>query len=227
MGDSSDLIHAFQEIWPLLRTASSVLNAYRMKRLESLVARLNQVDSDDFRQFLVSEKGFQILETIAERVWREHREQKRERYANLIVSSWIDEQSGGFTLDEAAFFAEAIDAFSDAHIAILQKLYDERSCGTVGYKDLGAFDSEQKQIAVDALCSRFGMVRRAWDLERPEVKGAILFSGNLSPEGIARKCFHKITPLGERFMEHILSSDSTGALAIDKATRSAPSGLEQ
>ncbi len=204
MDDFDEIIEVINSVKPYFGMAGSILSSYRLKRLEGLIKRLEQAKSIAFAEFLKSEIGFQLLETVAERVWREHSERKRDRYANLIVSAWIDDRPNETVYDEAALFSDAIHEFTENHITVLQKLFDERTGQSISYADLGTFGGDEKLIVMESLCARFAMVRRSWNLDRPEVKSRVMFSSNLSPEGISRKCFHKIAPLGERFILHVI-----------------------
>lgn len=204
MDDFDEIIELLNSVKPYFGMAGSVLTSYRIRRLEGLIKRLEAAKSEAFSDFLRSEIGFQLLETAAERVWREHSERKRDRYANLIISAWIDDRPKETVFDESALFTEAIHEFTETHVAILQKLFDERTGQSISFDDLGSDGIAEKLIAMESLCARFAMVRRSWNLDRPEVKSEIMRSSNLSPEGISRKCFHKISKVGERFIFHVI-----------------------
>ncbi|MDA1056095.1 MAG: hypothetical protein O3C40_37420 [Planctomycetota bacterium] len=77
--------------------------------------------SPDFiiNAFGQSEAGMQLVEEVAHRVEVEHSEKKRERFANLIVSSWIEDEPIAGIFDRAKLFAEANTKFTDTHMAIL------------------------------------------------------------------------------------------------------------
>ncbi|HBJ33846.1 MAG TPA: hypothetical protein DDZ51_03580 [Planctomycetaceae bacterium] len=186
--------------------------AQRLKRAEELFAKLSQYHGLAFTQFATSDAGFHLLENVVQRVEAEHLASKRERFANLLISSWIDERPHQAVFDEADLFLRAIDRFTDTHLQLLGILYDGGVKASIPFQQLQeSVENAPEQtnlrgialIALNDICSAFAMANRSWDLNRTK-QGALMFSGNLSPENISRKCFHAITHRGIRFIEHVI-----------------------
>ncbi len=186
--------------------------ARRLKRAEELFERLSHYRGLTFSKFATSDAGFHLLEKVVQRVEAEHLESKRERFANLLVASWIDDGPHQAVFDEADLFLRAIDRFTDTHLQVLDILYDGGLKASVPFRHLQEsveIPTNQNDIrgitlvALIDLCSGFAMANRSWDLNRTK-DSRLMFSGSLSPENISRKCFHAITPRGIRFVEHVV-----------------------
>ena len=156
--------------------------------------------------------GMHFLELVLREAQLQHSEAKRERLANLLVSAWVSNTPPQYAFDESLLFLRATTVFGDTHIAILNKLHEVGVGGSVPFGDLAQLVSDVSEtdrneaalIVLNHLCSEFAFAKRAWDLNRPDIGGKPLSSGNLSPEGIARKCFHSITPRGIRYVDFVL-----------------------
>ncbi|KAA1258930.1 hypothetical protein LF1_14540 [Rubripirellula obstinata] len=176
-----------------------------LKRLETLFQYLRGHTDKFVGDFAKSEAGFHLLEEVVDRVSREHTEQKRQHFANLIVSSWLDNRPVQLIFDEASLFARAIDRFTNSHIAIIQHLYDAEEKTSVKYDELGKVAGDRDcHILLHDICGEFGLANRSWGLHQT-TSPALMVSTNLSPEGIARNCLHAITPRGRRFVSKVLS----------------------
>jgi hypothetical protein len=171
-------------------------------------------------QDAATDEGMHLLEIVLREAQLEHCEKKRERLANVLIASWVSETSAQITFDESMLFVRATVLFDDAHIAILDKLRDAGPNASVAFSEIKLLiqntenASDAALIILNDICSTFAFAKRAWDLNRPDVKRALLQSGNLSPEGIARKCFHAITERGVRFVDYIVRG-STKAPDVD------------
>ncbi len=69
--------------------------------------------------------------------------------------------------------------------------------------------NKSEGIILNDLCARFDFVSRAWDLNC-ERKSSLMFTGNMSPEGVARSCFHAINKRGRRFFVHVFKGPNSG-----------------
>lgn len=176
------------------------------KTLKELSVKLNKEQGFDITT--LTDADMQILETVLQKVMIEHRERKRKYFANILISTWTRQHD--LPYEERMKFVEAIESFDDIHIEILKYInkasseYFIPSYSEIGEKILGNdFSEEEKDAillpAIDKLATGYGFIRRAWNLSKKE-KGAVLFSDNLSVEGIARKCEHIITEPGKRFL---------------------------
>lgn len=164
--------------------------------------------------FAESDAGQQLLELVLREAEIEHSDAKRERLANLLVSSWIRGEVPEVVFDESLLFLRATTEFTESHVAVLDALATAGRKGSTTFVDLAKIaagttlqEVEAKQIAIivlDDLCSRYVFANRAWGLNEPDAKMTILSSENLSAEGIARNCRHAITARGERFVEYVL-----------------------
>lgn len=186
--------------------------AQRLKRAEELFEKLGKYRGLTFSQFATSDAGFHLLEKVVQRVEAEHLESKRDRFANLLFSSWIDDGPHQVVFDEADLFLRAIDRFTETHLTLLGILNDSGLKASIPFSDLEAAVKTAGQhenlrgitlVALNDLCSGFAMANRSWDLNRAK-ESKLMFSGNLGPENISRKCFHAITPRGIRFVEHVV-----------------------
>ena len=154
------------------------------------------------------DEDMQILEAALHRVQMAHTEEKRVLFARLVASCWTNARQHPF--DERILFVNALSAFNEYHLRTLTILNDEGLDGAVAYATLrdtvaSAIPSEIEKDSVmvptlEMLAAQYGFIQRAWGLNGPSYKSAALMSRNLSAEGLARKCNHAITPLGERFM---------------------------
>jgi len=186
----------------------------RFNRVEETLAELTKLLASG-QYSLVAESllddDMQILETVLQRAQMAHTEEKRRLFARLIATCWTDAHDRPF--DERMLFVNALSAFTENHIKALSILDDAGVNGAVSYSSLCVSvasslptEVEKNSLMVpilETLAAQFGFIRRAWGLNDPSYKGAALFSLNLSPEGIARKCNHVITPLGQRFMKSL------------------------
>ncbi len=159
----------------------------------------------------IGEPEMQILEAVLNRVQSEHRERKRCRFAKLVASAWTEERDQPF--EERMRFVRALDELDELHVRILAYLAEQKDADkTPEYAEIGEVagvpeDERDQHLlpALNTLASSYGFIRRAWGMSSGE--GSILFSKNLSPEGIARKCEHLITDVGIRFLRAISLSD--------------------
>jgi len=154
--------------------------------------------------------GMHLLELALSEAQLQHSERKRERLANVIVASWIADEAPHATFDESLLFLRATALFSESHIAVLNKLFEAGTDASVPFSDLKAIvedptnQGEATLILLNDLCSVFAFARRAWDLNKPDKRGSLLSTGNLSPEGLARNCFHAITDRGSKYVDFII-----------------------
>ena len=133
-----------------------------------------------------------------------------------MASSWTDGHERPF--DKRTLFASALPAFNEHHLRTLTMLGDLCINGALSYatlrdKVLSGISSETEKNSVmvpilETLAAQFGFMKCGWGLNDPTYKGSPLFSTNLSAEGIAQKCNHAITPLGQRFIYSIKEHDS-------------------
>lgn len=179
----------------------------RSKNIEETMAELDtQLRSlgEAFNAQRVGPEEMHLLDIAIEKVQREHRETKRRRFAALIADAW---SSGiGQPFEEKVRFLAALDEFDDLHVAILKYLAVEADAGRfpsfAAIGDAIAIPTKKRGElllpALDKLASGYGFIRRAWDMSSG--KGMVLFTKNLSPEGVAKKCEHTITDAGKRFL---------------------------
>ncbi|TWU33446.1 hypothetical protein Q31b_57630 [Novipirellula aureliae] len=186
--------------------------AQRLKRAEDLFERLRRYRGLTFSDFATSDAGFHLLEKVVERVKAEHCEAKREHFANLLVSTWIDNGPHQAVFDEADLFLRAIDRFTDVHLYLLAILHEADVKASIPFRKLqesvedATADCDRRGItlvALNDLCAVFAMVNRSWDLNRKK-ESRPMFSGSLSPENISRKCYHAITQRGIRFVDRVV-----------------------
>jgi hypothetical protein len=164
------------------------------------------------------ERGERCWDESARLVLREaqvqHCGRKRERLANVLVASWVAEQSAA-AFDESLLFLRATVAFTESYLHVLDKLKDAGPIGSVPFSEVKTWivdasnRNEAAIIVLNDLCSQFAFAKRAWDLNQPDAKRLPLSTGNLSPEGIARKCFHAITDRGRRYVDYIIRGRTT------------------
>jgi hypothetical protein len=187
----------------------------RMKNIEDTVAELEKqlvARGQAFDPKAIGPAEMHFLDLAIEKVQREHREAKRRQFAALIADAW----SSGFArpFEEKVTFLDALDEFDELHFEILKHISKEAEAGrfpsfaAIG-DTLGIPPDKRDEVlipAIDKLASGYGFVRRAWGMSSGE--GGILFSRNLSPEGIARGCDHTITDAGRRFLQAIASNVS-------------------
>jgi hypothetical protein len=182
----------------------------RFARIESTVQHLEfrlSAFCDKFGALTIGDEEFQLLEEILRRVQIEHRERKRQRFAQLLVGTWTSQRHRSF--EERMRHIRALEEFSDLHIEILQFLDTQTKAGMypsyVAIGDAVDIPTEDRDAqlvpALDRLVSGYGFIKRAWGMSTGE--GTLLLSGNLSVEGIARKCEHTITEAGRRFLDAI------------------------
>lgn len=215
-------------VGPVLRTALSALpfggavatgwnewdTGRRFQNIENTIAELGrqlELRAPAFDPQRLGSAEMHLLDMAIEKVQREHREGKRRRFAALIADAWCSGFSRPF--EEKARFLAALDDFDELHIAILKYVASETDAGRFpSYVAIGEAMAiptgnldEILLPAMEKLTSGYGFVRRAWDMSSGE--GKILFTKNLSPEGIARKCEHTITDAGRRFLAAVAIED--------------------
>jgi hypothetical protein len=177
----------------------------RFSRVESTVQHLAfrlAALADKFDPGSIGDEELQLLEEVLRRVQIEHRESKRQRFAQLLAGTWTSQRHLPF--EERMRHIRALEEFSDMHIEILQFLVEQARGGVLPtYAAIGDVveipaDRRDAELlsALDRLASGYGFIKRAWGGE-----GAPLFTKNLSVEGIARKCEHTITDAGRRFLD--------------------------
>lgn len=183
----------------------------RFRRLEdTLDAIRRKLSGLTINPGAASDEGMQLLELVLREAQIQHSERKREHLANVLVASWIANEPPRATFDESLLFLRATAMFTEAHVAVLNRLHDAGSDGSTPFAEIRDLivdrsnPDEAALIVLNDLCSAFAFAKRAWDLNRPNAKGAILMSGNLSPEGIGRKCFHAISKRGQKYVQLIL-----------------------
>jgi hypothetical protein len=182
----------------------------RFARIEATVQHLAfrlSALCDKFGAATIGDEELQLLEEVLRRVQIEHRELKRQCFAQLLVGTWTSQRHRPF--EERMRHIRALEEFSDLHIEILQFLDAQAKAGV--YPSYGAIgdavdipiDDRNAQLvpALDRLASGYGFIKRAWGMSTGE--GAPLITTNLSVEGIARKCEHTITEAGRRFLDAI------------------------
>jgi len=149
----------------------------------------------------------QILEAVLNRVQSEHREKKRVRFARLVASDWSERVDRPF--DERMQFVRALDELDELHIELLDYLEKQAVAERMpGFDEIagqlripGEQRGELLVPALNTLASSYGFIRRGWGLSSGQ--SAVLFSRNLSPEGIARGCEHAVTDAGRRFLQAV------------------------
>ena len=180
----------------------------RFKRVEHTLVELRRALEEVQQSFApdrIGEAEMHILEAVLARVQSEHRERKRRQFAKLVASDWTERLDEPF--EDRMRFVRGLDELDELHINILAFLAGQGE-GTPSYMEIGekmgVAENERDQRllpALNLLASAFGFIRRGWDMSSG--KGAILFTQNLSPEGIARKCEHTITEMGRRFLRAV------------------------
>jgi hypothetical protein len=169
------------------------------KKIEALG---NQLNPDN-----VGEVEMRLLEETAKRVASEHRKAKRKRFASLVVSTWTNRRS--YPFEENMALIRALDEFDDLHINVLAFLKNtgDRCPSFTEIGDALGIQKEDRDglliPAIDRLASGYGFIKRGWEMSSAKNSGNPLGTKNLSPEGIARKCEHKITSLGIAFLNSI------------------------
>jgi len=179
----------------------------RFARIESTVQHLAfrlAALGDRFDATTIGDEELQLLEEVLRRVQIEHREMKRQKFAQILVGTWTSQRHRPF--EERMQHIRALDEFSSLHIEILQFLAKRTEGEYPGYSAIGdAVDvpPEDRDTvlvpALDRFSSGYGYIKRAWGMAKGE--GSVLFTKNLSVEGIARKCEHTITEAGRRFLD--------------------------
>jgi hypothetical protein len=182
----------------------------RFHRVEStvreLAARLAMI-ADRLDPISIGDEELQLLEEVLRRVQIEHRELKRQRFAQLLVGTWTSQRHRPF--DERMSHIMALEEFSDLHIEILKFVAGQANSNNFpSYAAIGdavdiSHDRRDADLvpALDRLASGYGYIKRAWDMKSGG--GGLLRSTNLSTEGIARNCDHTITDAGRRFLAAI------------------------
>jgi len=197
----------------------------RSERIEStlqqITDRLNDVEAT-VNPTKIDASGMQLLELVLREAEIESSERKRRRFADLLASYWLSEGPTPISYDEAALYLRATREFTESHIGVLHQLKQAGESAAVPYeviKQLVEIEESDGVLAANAvcvmddLCSRFGFAKRSWtlnqDIEGETRKSSLLFTGNLSPEGIARKCFHAISKRGQRYVDFVLRKPDT------------------
>lgn len=181
----------------------------RFKRVEAAVNQLGSIlRALEISTDKLGEAEMHLLEDGLNRISREHREDKRSAFVRLIASCFLHPE---IPFEERQAFLRALDEFNDIHIRVLALLRDHQGKDFPSYTVIadhlfssGADKPEMNSILVPAmeqLASGYGFVYRGWELSGGG--GHILTSTRLSPENIAKKCEHEITPLGLRFLNFI------------------------
>jgi hypothetical protein len=165
----------------------------------------------------IDASGMQLLELVLREAEIEASERKRRRFADLLASYWLSDELSPMLYDEATLFLRATREFTESHISVLHNLNQADESAAVPYEqikalveveDLSGVTGMSAVCVMDDLCGRFGFVKRSWTLNQDadgnSKKSSLLMTGNLSPEGIARKCFHAITKRGVRYVEFVL-----------------------
>ncbi|MBN1912225.1 MAG: hypothetical protein JW818_21065 [Pirellulales bacterium] len=182
----------------------------RFQRVEETINQLRIELASISERFSIDRIGdaeMQFLDAVLERVQSEHREEKRHRFAHLTAAAWTEGLDRPF--DEKMAFVRALDEMEELHIQVLvhlkvKKAQNETPSFSAISSELGiSHDDFNSRLlpALETLCTNYGFVRRAWGMSSGE--GGVLFSRNLSPEGIARGCEHELTELGDRFLRWI------------------------
>lgn len=96
----------------------------RLKRLEEMFedirSRVKELPAGThLNAFSADPAGMQLLHHVLERAGVAHCRERRERFANLIVSSWIADEPIEGIFDESMLFAEATERLTEAHLAVL------------------------------------------------------------------------------------------------------------
>lgn len=187
----------------------------RFCRIEEMLSLIRQKLSRlDINEDAADDAGMHLLELVLREAQLQHEHLKRERLANVLVNAWVSASPLKFVFDESLLFLRATTLFGDFHIAVLNHLHEAGVTGSVPFTELARLVSDPSNsdagrneatlIVLNDLCSGFGLAKRAWDLNKPDVKSAVLATGNLSPEGIARNCFHAITERGVRYIDFVI-----------------------
>jgi len=183
----------------------------RFERIEFAIEELTRLltaSQTHLNLEALSDDEMQLLEAALQKVQFAHRPERRTQFARIIANCWTDMQSLPF--DERMLFVNALSEFNEFHLRTLAILDDAGTGGSVPYKtiknDVAASlpnNIERHSAMVptlETLAAKYGFIQRTWGLNDPNATSGLLISRNLSPEGIARKCNHSITPLGQRFM---------------------------
>lgn len=186
----------------------------RFERVEFALKELSQILATRQSHLRIGEftaDEMQLLEAALQKVQHAHTEEKRRQFVRLVAHCWMDMRALPF--DERMLFVEALSEFNAMHLQTLAILNDAGAGGSVSYESLREIvvaslenDIERNSVLVpmlETLAAKYGFIRRAWGLNDPNAKSGIMSSHNLSPEGIARKCKHAITPLGQRFFSSL------------------------
>ena len=183
----------------------------RFGRIEEMLQYIQQKLSQlNVNNAAADDAGMHLLELVLREAQLQHSEKKRKRLANVLVASWVSAEPPKATFDESILFVRATAVFTDSHIAVLDAIHQAGPNASMSFSEIGAMVSETSNlddtslIVLNDLCSVFGFVKRAWDLNRPDRKQGLFSTANLGPEGIARKCFHAITPRGSRYVNHVI-----------------------
>lgn len=196
---------------PLAQAWSEWDGTQKFKRIETALTDLRNrlaAANDRLDPNRLKSEHFQFFAETIQRLEVEYRVIKRRRFVSLLADFWT-----GIVpeYDVAADFLHAIDRLSDAHIIILRYLRDNPTYPS--FKDLRQLidpaetspESEARTIAgLTILASEFGFVRRSWTLgSNSAADSKLLFTQNLSPEGLARNCKHELTERGLAFLKSI------------------------
>jgi hypothetical protein len=183
----------------------------RFERIEEALAEMREQfkSISNFSAESLTDADYQLLEEILRRVQIEHCEVKRKRFARLLAECWT--QGVNETFDKRMLFIRAVDRFDELHVRILKHLEglsDQEEKYPLPKEIAFLLDVEGPDIneslnpALDLLAREFAFVVRNWTLGGNK-GGALLTTGNLSPEGLAANCGCKITSLGRQFIEYI------------------------
>ncbi len=186
----------------------------RIKRVEETLGQIKELLSNDYQlnAFAATPAGMQLLESVLHRVEVQVCKQKRVRFANLVASSWLTDDPVESIFDESMMFAEATERFSESHLLVLMQLYNLVPGQTLSFKELKPVGNDDPTglliVLLNCLCSTFHFVRRGWGMDDPAYKGKLLTGKGLSPENIALRCQHAITPRGRRYIDYVVKGPS-------------------
>lgn len=186
----------------------------RFQRVEETLQELSRLlnqRASPVEVTTLGDEGMQILESALREAQLAHTVAKRQRFAAFIANSWTEARE--HPMEEKLLFLQALSQFQEPHIQVLQILDAAGPDAGIPYgslrdsvlpSEMTETDKNSHMVSVlESLAAQFGFIRRAWGLNDPVKTRIVITSTNLSSEGIARKCNHAITPLGQRFFRSI------------------------
>jgi hypothetical protein len=171
--------------------------------IRELGIHLSRVKSFESTNF--GDAEMHLLEDTLQRVSREHREEKRAQFAQLLASNWVNHDRA---FDERLLFQRALDEFDAIHIQILRALSRAHAEGkeTVTANDLcsiifGENPSEEFKFgvfvpALNKVAAEMGFVRR-----RGQNDGRILIG--INPDGLVFHVDCLLMSQGQRFLDSV------------------------